>query len=241
VRICQDCGRECDPAQGEIKPKGRSCRECIRQRRNAYHRAYHPGYYERNRERILERVNAYRDEHRDEILAKQHEWSVANAEYVRQKSRAWYYANKERHAKRVAEWKRAHPGKQQEYQRIHYARKRLNPQEWAEYLEDSRLRARLKAEQEGRPFKPVSLEEYRERYGGGWGRSSTLPAEPLIPFIRRALHVESEIELAERAGISDKRIRDVLNGNAPNIALVTADKLCVALGYTLSLIYPEAA
>jgi DNA-binding Xre family transcriptional regulator len=242
VRICQDCGRECDPAQGEIKPKGRSCRECIRQRRNAYHRAYHPGYYQRNRERILKQTDAYRIEHRDEILAKQREWSLANAEYVRREvARLVLTPTRSATPSGWPSGSAANPGKQQEYQRIHYARKRLNPQEWAEYLEESRLRARLKAEQEGRPFKPVSLEEYRERYGGGWGRSSTLPAEPLIPFIRRALHVESEIELAERAGISDKRIRDVLNGNAPNIALVTADKLCVALGYTLSLIYPEAA
>jgi DNA-binding Xre family transcriptional regulator len=165
---------------------------------------------------------------------------VANAEHVRQKSRDWYYANKERHQERVAAWKAAHPGKQEEYQRNHYARKKLNRKQWAEYLEESRLRARLKAEREGRPFAPVPLDEYRKRYGTGDGPHNTVAAESLRPFVVRALRTGTEAELARRAGVSDKRIREIGQG-VERISLGTADRLCVALGLTLSLVYPEAA
>jgi DNA-binding Xre family transcriptional regulator len=241
VRVCQDCGRECDPAQGEIKPKGRSCRECIRQRRNDYDRVYRVGYYERNHDALLAKARAYRAEHYDEIRMRQAIYDEAHREQARVRSKAWYEANKERHAERVARWKAEHPERQKLYRQRHYENLKRTRQGWEKYLEDQRLSWRLLAERRGRPVKPVSLEEYRERYGSGWGKSITLPAEPLLPFIRRALRTESETELAGRAGISDKRIREVLNGNVSNFALVTADKLCLALGYTLSLIYPEAA
>jgi hypothetical protein len=110
----------------------------------------------------------------------------------------------------------------------------------AKATETWRLYDRMRRDREGRPRKPIDPEVYAERYGRGYGRIELVPAAPLTPLVRRALTRESEIELAGRAGISDKRIREIVGGQG-NIALVTADKLCVALGYTLSLVYPEAA
>jgi DNA-binding Xre family transcriptional regulator len=110
----------------------------------------------------------------------------------------------------------------------------------AKAAEAHRLADRMRRERQGRPRPPVDAALYAVRYGKGYGRVAVVPAAPLLPFVVYALAHETEAELAERTGISPKRIQDMLNG-APNIALVTADKLCVALGYTLSLVYPEAA
>lgn len=241
MRTCQNCGVECDPDRGEIKPKGRDCRKCIRQRRNEYNRTYRIGYYERNRERLLAKARDYRAEHYDEIRMRQAIYDEAHREQIRQRARDWYQANKERHATRVAQWKAEHPEQQKAYQQRHYENLKRDEKAWRKYLEDQRLSGRLLAEQRGRPVKQVSLEQYRERYGTGFGRSSTVPAAPLVPFIRQRLRVQSEEELAKRAQSSPRRIYGMLNGSQPNIAVVTADSFCIALGLTLSLVYPEAA
>jgi hypothetical protein len=241
MRTCQNCGAACDPDKGEIKPKGRDCRECIRQRRNDYNRAYRIGYYERNREAMLAKAREYRAEHYEKVRMRQAIYDEAHREQNRAKSRAWYQANKQRHAARVAEWKAEHPEQQKVYRQRHYQNLKRTQEAWEGYLEDQRLGGRLLAEQRGRPVKPVSLAEYRKRYGTGFGRSATVPVAPLVPFIRQRLRVQSEAELATRAGSSPRRIYGMLNGSQPNIAVVTADSFCIALGLTLSLVYPEAA
>jgi hypothetical protein len=106
--------------------------------------------------------------------------------------------------------------------------------------ENARILLRLQREREGRPLPALSVPEYHERYGRGYGRSTQLPAAPLRPLIERALESESEVELGRRAAVADRRLREILTGKQ-NISLVTADRLCVALGFTLSVVYQEAA
>ena len=97
----------------------------------------------------------------------------------------------------------------------------------------------MRRDREGQPRKPVTPEIYAIKYGTGYG--GRLPAAPLAPLLRSALEHETETDLAWRAGIAPKRVADIVHGRAERVALTTADGLCVALGLTLSLVYPEAA
>jgi hypothetical protein len=124
-----------------------------------------------------------------------------------------------------------------EYRRVHGRTPHaVNPRK----AENARMRARLQAEREGRPLPALTPEEYRARFGTGFGGAERLPAEPLVPLVQRALESETETGLARRARVADKRVREILSGKS-NISLVTADRLCVALGSTLALVYDEAA
>jgi hypothetical protein len=63
TRQCQACGKAA-LVPDEIKPKGRKCRECIRQSRNAYNREYQKTYYPEHRAETLKRARRYRRAHR---------------------------------------------------------------------------------------------------------------------------------------------------------------------------------
>jgi hypothetical protein len=123
-----------------------------------------------------------------------------------------------------------------EYRRQHAQSRKTNPNQAG----NSRMGLRLRREREGRPLPVLSAEEYTERYGRGYGNATRLPAAPLVPLVEQALKSESEVELAYRAQIADKRVREILDGK-DQISLVTADRLCVALGVALSFVYREAA
>jgi hypothetical protein len=55
------------------------------------------------------------------------------------------------------------------------------------------------------------------------------------------MKTESIDTIAARAGVSPRRLDSILGGGQDVVSLVTADRVCVALGTTLSLVYPEAA
>lgn len=125
-----------------------------------------------------------------------------------------------------------------EYRRQRAAARKASPN--PNQAGNSRMWLRLRREREGRPLPVLSVEEYTGRYGHGYGQATRLPAAPLVPLIRRALHSETELELAYRAEVSERRVREILSGKEL-VSLVTADRLCVALGVALSLVYQEAA
>jgi DNA-binding XRE family transcriptional regulator len=66
-----------------------------------------------------------------------------------------------------------------------------------------------------------------------------LPVEPLAGLLigLKAQQGYSQVELARRLGISERRLRHILK-NQDEIQLRTADKLCLALDIPLSEVYP---
>jgi hypothetical protein len=242
------CGKPVAP------PRTRYCSdECVRQAQNARRRerdarrpprdrsAYARAYYaavKADPERwaaLQEYRRRYAAEHRERARQHQREWK----ERLRaDPERYQAVLAVERDRKRI--WAKANHERKLEQQRSSYWRLRADPERWARWLETHRLAYRLQREREGRPLPALSAQEYRERYGRGYGRSTLLPAAPLRPLIERALESESEVELGRRAAVADRRLREILTGKR-NISLVTADRLCVALGFTLSVVYQEAA
>jgi hypothetical protein len=238
TRPCQACGKAA-LVPDEIKPKGRKCRECIRQSRMAYNREYQKTYYPEHRAQMLARTKRYRRKHRAQILERQREYAAAHREQSRERAARWYQENKAHHNARVAAWKAAHPGMQAEYQRAHYAKRRLDPKAWERYLEESRMKERLRAEQLGKPLPALSERQYIARYGTGYGRSTSVPAEPLKPYVETWVARIGPTEIEKLAHVSAKRITEILNGQRA-ISLVTADRLCTFMGVPMSMLYDEA-
>lgn len=91
----------------------------------------------------------------------------------------------------------------------------------------------------------------RERNGQGparkppgpWrpGARDHVPVDPLLPFLRERAVNEPIGAFAEDAGVRPNTVEAVLRGETPTILLASADRLCVALGLTLSLLYPDVA
>jgi hypothetical protein len=241
MRDCRDCARRLRVPE-EIRGKGTYCTSCRKRRRAEANRAYHAVYYSdpANVAKTRARARAYRETHYEERRLYQAIYDEANRERSRERARAWYRDNKERHLAQTRQWRVENPGRQQEYQRRHYAKLKRSTKRWQEYLERSRLDERMRADKRGRPKRELTLAQYRARYGNGFGASTTLPAEPLRELVARAVRSNGTEELAARAHVSDKRIREILAGSA-QISLVTADRLCVALGMPLSLVYQDAA
>jgi hypothetical protein len=241
MRVCQRCDAPRRVPE-EIKGKGSFCFACRKARISESNRAYHAVYYAdpANRQKNRERSRAYRETHYEQVRLYQAIYDEANKERNRERARAWYQANKERHRAKNLRWRLENPGRQREYQRRHYAKLRRNSKRWQEYLERNRLDERMRADRRGRPKRELTFEEYQARYGTGFGSATTVPAEPLRELVRRSVQIEGTMELADRAHVSDKRIREILSGHE-QISLVTADRLCVALGLPLSLVYQDAA
>ena len=116
------------------------------------------------------------------------------------------------------------------------------PERWVQWLEGQRMANRMRAELRGRPIPPVSEKAYAKRYGNGWGKSTRVPAQPLRDLIGDFVDGETLVlsRLAQMAGVSDKRLRDLMNGQR-TVTLRNADKICVALEIPLALVYPEAS
>ncbi|HTE61069.1 MAG TPA: helix-turn-helix transcriptional regulator [Solirubrobacteraceae bacterium] len=99
----------------------------------------------------------------------------------------------------------------------------------------------MAAERAGHAVEPVSDTEWKREYNGdGWGRATRVPAAPLRPHLRDCVRMTSEESLAERAGVSTRRIGALLRGEQESVSLVVADRLCVAVGLPLSLVYQDA-
>jgi hypothetical protein len=238
TRPCQACGKAA-LVPDEIKPKGRKCRECIRQSRNAYNREYQKTYYPEHRAETLKRARRYRRAHRAQIRKRQREYAEEHREESRERARRWYQENKARHNARVAAWKAAHPGAQAEYQRAHYAKQRLDPKAWARYLEESRMKERLRAEQLGKPLPMLSERQYIARYGTGFGRATSVSTEPIRPYVEVWAARIGPTEIERLAPVAAKRIAELLYGQ-PVISLVTADRLCTLMGVPMSMLYQDA-
>lgn len=69
----------------------------------------------------------------------------------------------------------------------------------------------------------------------------SFPTEPLRDHLRHWLkwHQEYTIkDLAVAAGVSDRRLRGIINGTAPRVSLDSADRLALFTGESLYVLYP---
>lgn len=189
-RTCSKCGKQRMVGK-QIKPAGRVCAFCQRER---------------------QRVNALRQ----------------------------YHAHKEKRRKAMREWKRKHPEKQLEYERAHYHRVRQDPKRYAKYREQARMTYRLRREKQGNPLKPLTPEQYQERYGQLEPRTSYLPAEPIRTLLDRRINGDDEAlgNFARRSGVDERRLRS-LRSDQPKISLHNADRIATAFDVPLSTLYPE--
>jgi hypothetical protein len=104
--------------------------------------------------------------------------------------------------------------------------------------ETHRMGNRLRAEQAGRWIEPVAPEVYARRYGTGRGaRQPHLPADPLLPLLADVFDPGA---IAEAAGLSDSFVERIIHGRIKAVAVPDADRLCIALGLPLTLVYPDA-
>lgn len=125
--------------------------------------------------------------------------------------------------------------------RRRYVRLRKDPKRVARFNEDARMRYRLLQERKGRQLPPLSEGAYARQYGTGYGRSTVVDAAPLLPLIQHHISMVGGLELARVSKVSIKALERVAKGVQDQISLVTADRLCVAFGLPLSLVYPELA
>jgi hypothetical protein len=249
LRYCDECEQP-KRVPSQIAPRAIFCRACNRAHKAAIEQRPHrvqarQRYKDEHREQARARDRARYRERREEYLAYQRAYRRKNAAYARQKSRAWYAANRERHKATMRKWQAEHPEKRKLYRSRYYAKLKADPKRYAKWLIDRRERdrftRRVRAEQQGRPMPPVPLAEYRKRYGESLDRR-TVETGPLAKIIIEILENDetlTEKNLAFRCQVAPRRIYQILHEGRVSIA--AADKVCVGLGTTFSLVYPEAA
>lgn len=215
-RECRSCRTEVTAPQ-EIRPGGTVCLECQRKRNCA-------------------RAKEWYRQHADVVIARSEQWKRDHPEKVRKYRDAYM----ERVKADPAWFARYMEGRRLSWEAWH-ARHADDPKWVAMRRAQQREHHRAKRIELGLPVREISDEEYRKRYGTGYGRSERVSPEPLLPFLRIVQAEGDVMRLADNAGVSPDLICDVLNGERHPIALVIADRLCAALGLPMSLVYQEAA
>jgi ribosomal protein S25 len=164
------------------------------------------------------------------IRAKANERTAAWARDKRAQDPQW----RRRQIEATLRWQGRNPEKVAEGHARRYAKMMADPERHEARKEDARMAHRLRQERKGRASKPVSEKRYVERYGTGYSSKLTIPVNDEL---RRLVALEVD---AYGNRESDKRVREILRG-VDRISLVTADRICTALGVPLSLVYPELA
>jgi hypothetical protein len=162
-------------------------------------------------------------------------WAAANPERQREYDRRWRESHPEQARETSARWKREHPEQVNEQQRMAY---------------------RMRAEREGRAVKPVPAEIYEHRYGPstGAGQSLNIDAAPLARVLRgwvddegvndhygeRHDGLHTSVRLARTSGVSARTIGRIRAGETTRVSVIAADRLALAMGTHLDLIYTDA-
>jgi hypothetical protein len=250
VRRCPECDEDrLVPVQ--MREKAVYCERCHARRR----REYAKRHYEANRAAILARLNEYREEHREELNAKRRAYYQAHRDEIRikqaayyqetreyqlAKSRRWYEANRERTRIVAARWRERNAEHVSAQKRRWAQRMLADPVKRAQRNEVLRMNARLRAEREGRPLKPVPVGTYVKRYGRGHQGHGhqRVSVEPLLPLLRE---IENVKVWTSDVDIDSTIIYDILRGEVQSLTIRDADVLCVALGLPMTLVYGEVA
>jgi len=137
--------------------------------------------------------------------------------------------------------------------RRYYAKVKADPVRWAAFLEDKRIDSRLRRERQGLPVRELSSESYARRYGSGkgFGPYGNIDARPLTRAINEwldeertsigtaAMGLHTIIGLARLAHVTERTLRRLLEGQ-DQCALNVADRIAIAIGSHLDVIYPDA-
>jgi hypothetical protein len=214
LRRCKICTmRRVVPQR--IKPKGWKCKVCLR---------------EINRVKNRERRQWIR------TLPYDHPKRVTERERKERAIRR-YRATPHGRAVRAAanrRWRRRHPDRASEASRRWKQAVYADPDRAEEFRENARIYQRDWRRNRGINVRVLTEQEYQARYGSGYRQM--VSAKPLRPVLMAWLEYESIGRLAARSGVSDRLIRRVRDGQE-HIAWPCADRLCVAMGYTFSVVY----
>lgn len=248
-RRCEGCGKLKSVSAKQITPKGTVCTECRKARKREYALAYYAKHHDEitarmranrasDRDGYNERRRAYYAENKDRYLASQAAYRARpeNREIARQRSAEWYRAHTELSIERSAVWYRNNREAVKRHHEAAEEKTRRDPVRAAARREGQRFSARLRAEQKGRPMKPLSEAEYVKRYGDGKSRAGSLPVAPILELLE-GFDTVTAGRMCDELGIHRHRL--LVGGE--RISVVTADRICVYLGVPLSLVYQEAA
>lgn len=148
-------------------------------------------------------------------------WNMQHREAANAAQRRYYHRHPERARAATQRW---------------YAHVRQDPEAWARLLESHRMGARLRAERNGHALPPVP----EHRYPGPSKRGALDPA-PVRKLVREWMAAGGLLtELADVARVSERLLGRLLGEEQPGISLMAADRIVVALGLHLDLIYEEA-
>lgn len=163
------------------------------------------------------------------IEQRRHKWVCRGCgvpvPYLRQRCDACKAESRARWAKRAVERHRL-------YRATHPAPKR-KPLTDAQKQDRRMEYRRIKGETGGR--RHLSEELYVQRYGNGKSKGNSLPTGPLLSLCDR-LDEDALRRICAQLNINFRRLR-----REPRISLANADRLCVELGTTLTLVYGGAA
>jgi hypothetical protein len=164
-----------------------------------------------------------------------------NREKQRKNSHDYY----QRHAAKLREvntiktreWRARNPERARANQRKYYAKMMADPVKHQAFLESRRIAYRLRNEQQGKPMAA-------RQYALGFRQTKVIvDGEPLRDFLR-PLVKGGKVRIsaiARDVGLSERRIRAVLNGEYKTIDIATADRILHALkGPPLRSLYPDA-
>lgn len=211
ARYCRDC-----VAAYQVEWRKQNAKQ-ISARRRARHTERmktDPEYAERIRRQAREK----KARHREKVNAKNREYAARKYAERKDDPEAWaaMLAEKREYTARI---------------------KRDDPERYAAILEARRINRRLRRMDAGLPIRAGKAK--------GTSKTAVLPAAPLKPFVALWVRAHDDDDtggqrrLAQASGVSERRIYAILNDEQSNIAVETADSLCIAIGESLYTIYDD--
>lgn len=153
-----------------------------------------------------------------------------------ERSQRWNLAHPETMRAAHARYRARHPDRIRVAQRRWTSAVAADPARLERLRETKRLGARLRAERNGRPLPPVAPERYANP-SYKW----KVPAGPLREQLREQVSLGEHAALAADAGVSERLLYRLLHENLEHISVVAADRIAIALGLHLDLLYDEEA
>lgn len=201
-------------------------------------RARNRARYEANAERVKAKSRAWYAANRERALESQRRYAAAHRAEACERARRWYEANREQRLESLKDYRQREETRERQraYQREHYWRVKADAKAYARYLEERRLQRRLLAERKGCPLPPVPEERYPAA-STKW----TAAAAPMRELVREWIGSGGTgAELAAASGVSERLLHRLLHEDS-NVSVAAADRIALALGLHLDLIYEETA
>lgn len=194
-------------------------------------------------------MRGWQADHKERVSEYQREYRERNLEASRKRGREYQ-------RRRRADPETAPIVKEQMHRS--WQKMRDDPVRWAERLESQRINYRLKAEREGRSVRQIREKTYAEGNGKvpvhGYVNAAELA--PLILEWLGEFHSHplgghewngqevsgaGYVQLAEISGVSDRTLREIVQGNRTSTQYATADAICAAIDMPIAAVYPNGA